>query len=89
MSSRARGDCLPRRPRSGLGRQQYYWPPHFASQHAERHGIVEPSGGLKIPTGVAYPVVILIGVALLMTYVAAGDGSGRYVYAIGGHSRGR
>ena len=59
--------------------------PQLASQYAERHGIVEPEGGLKIPTGVAYPVVILIGVALVMTYLARRRRFGRYVYAIGGN----
>jgi D-xylose transport system permease protein len=63
----------------------YTWPAQLASQYAERHGIVEPEGGLKIPTGVAYPVVILIGVAILMTYVAKRRRFGRYVYAIGGN----
>jgi D-xylose transport system permease protein len=63
----------------------YPWPRQLASQYAERHGIVEPAGGLKIPTGIAYPVVILIGVALVMTYVARRRRFGRYVYAIGGN----
>ena len=63
----------------------YPWPPELATQYAERHGIVEPEGGLKIPTGVAYPVVILIGVASLMTYLARRRRFGRYVYAIGGN----
>ena len=52
----------------------YPWPPSSSPrQYAERHGIVEPAGGLEIPTGVAYPVVILIGVALVMTYSPGGD----------------
>ena len=74
------------RPRRGVGRQQL--PVAGAAghaQYAERHGIVEPEGGLKIPTGVAYPVVIVIGVALVMTYLARRRRFGRYVYAIGGN----
>jgi D-xylose transport system permease protein len=63
----------------------YPWPAQLASRHAEERGIVEPPGGLKIPTGVAYPVVILIGVAILMTYLARRRRFGRYVYAIGGN----
>jgi D-xylose transport system permease protein len=63
----------------------YPWPAQLASQYAERHGIIEPEGGLKIPTGIAYPVVMLIGVALVMTYVARRRRFGRYVYAIGGN----
>jgi D-xylose transport system permease protein len=37
------------------------------------------------PTGVAYPVVILIGVTLAMTYLARRRRFGRYVYAYGGN----
>jgi D-xylose transport system permease protein len=36
-------------------------------------------------TGVAYPVVILIGVTLVMTYLARRRRFGRYVYAYGGN----
>ena len=63
----------------------YPWPARLATQHAERHGIVEPEGGLKIPTGVAYPVVILICVAIVVAYLAKRRRFGRYVYAIGGN----
>ena len=63
----------------------YPWPPQLAKVYAAAHGIVEPPGGLKIPTGVAYPVVIMIGVALLMTYLARRRRFGRYVFAIGGN----
>jgi D-xylose transport system permease protein len=37
------------------------------------------------PTGVAYPVVILIAVTLLMSYLARRRRFGRYVYAYGGN----
>jgi D-xylose transport system permease protein len=37
------------------------------------------------PTGVAYPVVILVGVTLLMSYLARRRRFGRYVYAYGGN----
>jgi D-xylose transport system permease protein len=37
------------------------------------------------PTGVAYPVVILIVVTLLMTYIAKRRRFGRYVFAFGGN----
>jgi D-xylose transport system permease protein len=37
------------------------------------------------PTGIAYPVVILIVVAMLMTYLARRRQFGRYVYAYGGN----
>lgn len=63
----------------------YPWPEQLARQHAEKEGIAWPDGGLEIPTGIAYPVVILIGVAILMTYLARRRRFGRYVYAIGGN----
>jgi D-xylose transport system permease protein len=63
----------------------YPWPPSLATQYAQEHGIVEPPGGLQIPTGIAYPVIILIGVALAMTYLARRRRFGRYVYSIGGN----
>jgi D-xylose transport system permease protein len=37
------------------------------------------------PTGVAYPVVVLIAVTLVMTYLARRRRFGRYVYAYGGN----
>lgn len=64
---------------------RYYWPEMLARRRAAERGIEWPEGGLKIPTGVAYPVVILIGVTLLMTYLARRRRFGRYVYAIGGN----
>ena len=63
----------------------YPWPEQLARAHAEENGITWPDGGLKIPTGVAYPVVIMIVVAVLMTYLARRRRFGRYVYAIGGN----
>jgi D-xylose transport system permease protein len=63
----------------------YSWPPALATQYAQEHGITEPPGGLIIPTGVAIPVVIMLGVGLVMTYMATRRRFGRYVYAIGGN----
>jgi D-xylose transport system permease protein len=63
----------------------YLWPDALARQYAVAHGIPEPPGGLKIPTGVAYPVLIMIGVALAMTFLATRRRFGRYVFAIGGN----
>ncbi len=37
------------------------------------------------PTGIAYPVVVLIAVTLVMTYLARRRRFGRYVYAYGGN----
>jgi D-xylose transport system permease protein len=63
----------------------YNWPDALARQYAQAHNIPIPPGGLQIPTGIAYPVLILIGVALLMTYLATRRRFGRYVFAIGGN----
>ena len=44
-----------------------------------------PEGGLQIPTGIANPVLIAIGVTVVMTILATRRRFGRYVYAIGGN----
>jgi D-xylose transport system permease protein len=63
----------------------YPWPSQLATQYAQEHNITEPPGGLQIATGIAYPVFILIGVTLVMTFVATRLRFGRYVFAIGGN----
>lgn len=63
----------------------YMWPPALAAQHAAEQGIEEPVGGLQIPTGIANPVLIAIGVAVVMSYLARRRRFGRYVYSIGGN----
>jgi D-xylose transport system permease protein len=63
----------------------YFWPPALAQDYAEANGIPIPPGGLLIPTGIAYPVLVLIGVGIVMTYIATRRRFGRYVYAIGGN----
>jgi D-xylose transport system permease protein len=54
----------------------YLWPEQLAIQA----GYETPP-----PVGIAYPVLILIGVGLVMTYIATRRRFGRYVYAIGGN----
>lgn len=63
----------------------YFWPAALATQYARTHGITEPPGGLLIPTGIAIPVVIMLGVTLVMTILATQLRFGRYVFAIGGN----
>jgi D-xylose transport system permease protein len=63
----------------------YPWPSALATQYAEQNGIVEPPGGLQISTGIAYPVFIMIGVTVVMTFIATRLRFGRYVFAIGGN----
>ncbi|HEX7099282.1 MAG TPA: sugar ABC transporter permease [Acidimicrobiia bacterium] len=63
----------------------YYLPENVAMQLAEERGIPWPEGGLKIPMGISYPVLIAIGVMLLMGFVANQRRFGRYIYSIGGN----
>ncbi len=63
----------------------YYWPEALAHQYAVQHNITEPPGGLLIPVGIAWPVLIALGVMLVMTYVATRRRFGRYVFSIGGN----
>jgi D-xylose transport system permease protein len=63
----------------------YPWPEALAAQYATENGITPPAGGLIIPTGIAYPVFIMIGVTLVMTLIATRLRFGRYVFAIGGN----
>jgi D-xylose transport system permease protein len=61
----------------------YPLPQGLAEQYAAERGIEIPDGG--IPLGLANPVLILIIVGLVMTFVANRTRFGRYVYAIGGN----
>jgi len=63
----------------------YPWPEALAAQYAAQNGIEVPPGGLVIPTGIAYPVLIMIAVGILMTHLAERRRFGRNVYAIGGN----
>jgi D-xylose transport system permease protein len=60
-------------------------PPALATEYAREHGIVEPPGGLKVPAGYPLPIILLIGVAVVMTWMATRRRFGRYVYAYGGN----
>lgn len=63
----------------------YYMPEALAMRYAEERGIPWPEGGLQVPMGIPYPVLILIGVTLVMTFVANRLRFGRYVFSIGGN----
>ncbi|MEL7302178.1 MAG: sugar ABC transporter permease [Pseudomonadota bacterium] len=63
----------------------YPWPRGIVRQYAERTGIEVPDGGLFISHGFAIPVLILICVAIAMTFLATRTQFGRYVFAIGGN----
>src|SRR5213595_2480726 len=61
----------------------YPLPINVAELVAAEKGIPVPQGG--IPTGVAFPVVIMLIVTLVVTFLATRRRFGRYVYAIGGN----
>ena len=63
----------------------YYLPENVARVVAEEKGIAWPEGGLQIPLGISYPVLIAIGVMLAMAFTANRRKFGRYVYSIGGN----
>jgi D-xylose transport system permease protein len=63
----------------------YEWPVGLAHNYAVAHNIIEPAGGLQIPVGIAVPVLIMIAVALAMTFLTKRRQFGRYVFAIGGN----
>ena len=63
----------------------YHLPPGLATQYAQERGITEPPGGLKVPAGFPIPIVLLIGVTVVMTWIATRRRFGRYVYAYGGN----
>ncbi len=63
----------------------YYLPENVARQVAEDQGIAWPAGGLQIPLGISYPVLIAIGMMLIMGFIANRRRFGRYVFSIGGN----
>jgi D-xylose transport system permease protein len=56
---------------------RYYLPPALAAQAGK--------AGQNISLGLAYPVLIAIGVGIVMTFLATRRRFGRYVYGIGGN----
>ena len=62
-----------------------FWPQGLAKRYAAEHGISIPAGGLHISTGFPYPIILLIGVTLVMSWIATRRRFGRYVYAYGGN----
>ncbi|HVR79213.1 MAG TPA: sugar ABC transporter permease [Acidimicrobiia bacterium] len=61
----------------------YKWPPALAERHAAETGVAIPPGGLA--AGIPWPVVLLLVVTLVMSFVATRRRFGRYVFAIGGN----
>jgi|SRR4051794_33297029 len=63
----------------------YYWPAGLATQYAVEHGITEPPGGLQIQAGIPIPLVIVIGVTIVMTFITTRRRFGRAVFSYGGN----
>jgi D-xylose transport system permease protein len=62
------------------------WPEGLANRVAIEQNLgPAPEGGWKIPTGFPFPIILLIGVTLVMTWMATRRRFGRYVYAYGGN----
>jgi D-xylose transport system permease protein len=62
-----------------------FWPKGLADRFAAEHNLAVPPGGLQIETGFPYPIILLIGVTIVMTFMATRRRFGRYVYAYGGN----
>jgi D-xylose transport system permease protein len=63
-----------------------FWPQGLANRIAvEQNWGQTPPGGWVIPTGFPFPIVLLIGVTLVMSWMANRRRFGRYVYAYGGN----
>jgi D-xylose transport system permease protein len=63
-----------------------FWPQGLANRVALEQGWgPAPAGGWRIPTGFPLPIVLLIGVTLVMTWMATRRRFGRFVYAYGGN----
>jgi D-xylose transport system permease protein len=60
-----------------------FWPPGLVAQYAADRGL-NPTG-LQIPVGFPYPIILLIGVTVVMSWLANRRRFGRYVYAYGGN----
>jgi D-xylose transport system permease protein len=63
----------------------YHWPPGLATQYATAHGITEPPGGLQIEAGIPFPLLIVIGVSVFMSFLATRRRFGRDIFAYGGN----
>ncbi|MEX1169137.1 MAG: sugar ABC transporter permease [Chloroflexota bacterium] len=62
------------------------WPQGLAARVAtEQNWGPAPEGGWQIPTGFPFPIILLIGVTLVMTWMATRRRFGRYVFAYGGN----
>ncbi|MCF1460135.1 sugar ABC transporter permease [Agrobacterium vitis] len=63
----------------------YYMPVNLARKYAEANNIAWPDSGLDISLGIAIPVLIALGIAMVMNFITNRTRFGRYVFAIGGN----
>ncbi|MCI9864692.1 sugar ABC transporter permease [Rhizobium skierniewicense] len=63
----------------------YYMPVNLARKYAEANNMAWPDTGLEISLGVAIPVLIALGIAIVMNFITNRTRFGRYVFAIGGN----
>ena len=63
----------------------YYWPIGIVKKYIEANHLTVDPATVFIAQGFAYPVLILITVAILMTILMTRTRFGRYVFAIGGN----
>jgi D-xylose transport system permease protein len=61
----------------------YLWPEGLANQWSQRTGNPVPPGGIE--AGIPFPIVILLVVTVVMSFIATRRRFGRYVYAYGGN----
>ncbi|HET6746086.1 MAG TPA: sugar ABC transporter permease [Candidatus Limnocylindria bacterium] len=62
-----------------------FLPRGMATEYAIEHGITEPPGGLKVSAGLPWPIILVLGVTIVVTFLATRRRFGRYVYAYGGN----
>lgn len=63
----------------------YPWPKGIVQQYVTANNISTPVDQIFISHGFAYPVLIMLAVALFMTILMSKSRFGRYVFAIGGN----
>ena len=61
----------------------YLWPEGLANQWSQKTGQPVPEGGIQ--SGIPFPIVILLVVTVVMSFIATRRRFGRYVYAYGGN----
>ena len=63
-----------------------FWPEGLADRvAAQQNWGAKPEGGWRIPAGLPNPLILLLGVTIVMTWLATRRRFGRYVYAYGGN----